>query len=182
MKKLTGQFDFYNPQTHQAVCPIDPDGPKSIDLLLKQIGQIDCEIVGEIAMPIDLFIKVYLVQLPKWLKYKEDDGDSSTTIIHDFADEKDRVRLETFQSRHMVHTRVYTRYIACEDVVDDDIERGLLPCVYDSEDKSDSDDPKPIWVGKRDEKQMGLWDGHKVAEKWLDENYPNWRNPTAYWS
>lgn len=176
MNLLTGRFfKAYDPGEHTAVCPINKryDDEK----LLLKLSQIGCEVLGEIAMPIDIGVHYFHVKLPEWLKLQEATEDGN----HFFTDDKGNPRMRT-ELDYFNHTNVWTRYRPWEFITEEQL---MLPCVVDAQrvedDEENEDNPGVIWIGPRSPDST-LIDLKAQAQQWLDTKYPNWRDPMAYWT
>lgn len=153
------RIPWYDPSSHVAVCPARTDGADDLIVKLHQIG---AEVLDELALPVDMGMRLFRVKLPEWLKLSEYcEGD------YYFNDAKKRMRMfiDVTDSRSVeLPTRYHATYWSNGENV---------PAAHDSE------DGKRLWryegIGEEQ-------DGYIAAEAWLDANYPDWRNPMAYWS
>lgn len=78
---------------------------------------------------------------------------------------------------------VFTRYsIGDTYLVDKRLSEPIHVTVFDAENLGENVDIEefvPIWVGKSE--AFGP-EARKEAETWLNERYPRYRNPMAYWT
>jgi len=111
-------------------------------------------------------------------------------------DEKGRTRLRINTALYC-STVVFTRYWPGDKMhySEDNGIGELIPVVYDFEKATEDDEESSIiWqkedITEKDRKEAidagsDLFGGGPcrwICEKWLDGNYPDWRDPTAYWS
>lgn len=178
---MTYKYQFYDAATHTCICPVNRHYKTEEDqkLMFTQLEQLGASVLCQIEMPFDAGFDYYHVQLPAWLKYQQDDEDDGT--MWEFFDEKGRMRIRIHNSL-VPGITIFTRYWPSDYIRDTD---GLKPCVYDIDippDEFDEDNEKQlIWQGENKER-LALREIRKPAEEWLDQNYPDWRNPMAYWS
>ena len=152
----------------------------AIDEKIWQLQRLGCKVCGEIQMPLDLQTRFFYTKYPSWLEAKEDDEDP---CIISLTDSKGRHRGRVITTPVMQGTSVFTRYWPTD--YHESLGK-LLPCVIDIE-ESEEDDEKVIWVDEHYDKVEGagvgsIWDNRDLACKWLDANYPNWKDPMAYWT
>lgn len=176
---------WYDLKTHTAVFPIQ--NYKSMDFknrLIWQLEQIGVELLENIDVPIDISAELRHGKLPDWLRLlpEDDEEDFLSSRIRDFLDEEERIRLRIIVfGIGMVSTHVMTRYFAHEFFAPGEsiADRFPLPAVFDSQNCDDKDDKlSPIWVA---DKPCEYLQDIKLAEDWLDENFPCWRDPMRYW-
>lgn len=177
MNLLQGKFEFWNKDTRICVCPVNYGyRAGDWDELIKNLTAMKFEIVGEIDMPINFGYRFLVAKIPDWLYVEADDD---YPHFYAFKDPKGSVRFRVVGDNFMSSV-VFTRYWPGDTMN----EQGeLVPCVYDLEsDDMDLDDPEPIWLGERDESRFLGGRNNAPAAIWLDANYPDWRDPMAYWS
>lgn len=154
-------ISWYEPSTHIAVCPTRTDGADELLVKLKQIG---AEVLDELALPVDLGLRLFRVKFPAWLEY---DGYCEEDDDYVFRDRlRVRVIVGTARRTAFYYVTFKTKYYARSSTA-----TGSRAIVIDSENDSE------IWSTSR-----GEANGWLVAESWLDANYPDWRNPMAYWT
>jgi hypothetical protein len=171
---------FWNPSKRLLVCPYnvyynDKEATKTFLWQLKRVG---CKLVKEIKMPINLWHRFFLVKVPKSLSLEYDEQDSGT---YSFEDEKERPRLRVTAIQIMLGTHVWTRYLPQHEFQC----KGspvFIPCVIDVEKKDEFDESEAVmWRGNNKDALL-LYEREAEAAKWLNKNYPEWKDPLAYWS
>jgi hypothetical protein len=173
---------IWNPSKRQLVCPhntyySDKEGTK---LLLWQLERLDCKLVKEIKMPIEMWHKFYLVKVPKFLTLEEnEDGEGG---VYSFKDEKGRARLRVTAMQMFFATHVWTRYLPQHEFTRNG-SPVFVPCVIDTEKSDEFDEVKAVmWKGKKGDEMLLLYEREGKAAEWLNKNYPDWKDPLAYWS
>jgi hypothetical protein len=102
-----------------------------------------------------------------------------------YNDSKNRCRMRVVTKFPMMTTSIFTRYYPQYDFLE---KAGGRPAsmVYDLEtidQDSDEDDPDVIWSKElRAEETIPFNETEKPAKEWLDKHYPDWKDPTAYWT
>jgi len=169
----------------KAICNQETQGQKSFvnsETLPVQISAEDRRILedagvkfGEKVEGDNLF---QYVELPEgWKKVPTDHSMWSNLV-----DDKGRKRASIFykaafydRDAHLLTSRRYNYYFDYERQEKDGV--GVTNI-------TDGDKPihttEPITVGDRESYEVSS-EANKLAEAWLDANYPNWRNANAYW-
>lgn len=167
-------YPTYDPKTRTCICPIvDRDDDHTLDNM-KRIG---IKILKQIELPFEFNAKFYYCMLPEWLSLDEEDVQSySHGSFLEFKDKQNRSRLRVMLGLPMSGTVVFTRYAPTWD------HTHINPAVRDAEkihgDEEFVGDEGIIWKTER----MGSFDPFSEASKWLDQHYPDWRDPMAYWT
>jgi hypothetical protein len=171
---------FWNPSKRLLVCPYNTyyNDKEATKTFLWQLKRIGCKLVKEIKMPINLWHRFFLVKVPKFLSW-DDDPESEGTFT--FKDEKGRARLRVTAMQMVMNTHVWTKYLPQHEFTRNG-KAIFVPCVIDLEKTDEYDETAAVvWKGK----DNGLFFPSEMnvqAAKWLDENYPLWKDPLAYWS
>lgn len=182
------KIELHDPSTRTCVFPLHTryGSPGSKIEKLKQIGFSNIE---KIEMPIYFWVTFVKATYPENFHCEEDDAG---VLGFNIYDEKDRDRVSVDFSFTM-DTKIATRYFVatCFDKKHEIIDSQytwIHILVVDSEESGeelthqdyDLDcGGKIIW--KRTKKFKTFEDADADGEKWLDEHYPDWKNPAAYW-
>lgn len=128
----------------------------------------------------DLFVNVVLPD--GWKKQA-----TSHSMHSDLLDEKGRVRATIFYkaafydrraNMRMCHRYGIDGYVSC-DADGNDVEYGKH--THFKTVVTDGDTALRV-IGMREDKDYTTGDIlDREAQEWLDKNYPDWRNPLAYW-
>jgi hypothetical protein len=179
-------YDFYNKEANTAVLPIPPE-INDLDHLMWQLGKLGVTILEEIKIPVDIPHRFYHVSLPHFLHMspESEDEESTRAKVLDFLDEKGRMRLRIILSLPLMNVILSTRYVPYERMITNGSD-SFVQAVYDmeqiGEDEEDFNDLEPIWQHSVKDSMPWNPDGLSIAKEWLDANYPDWQDPTAYWS
>ena len=153
------------------------------DLIFWQLDRMDVEILDEIKMPLDFNMSFFRAKIPEFLvpqsRVAKKDGVSLESSV--FVDDRGRIRLSINLGFIIFSTIVKTRYYpGSVFFANDNGEKDH--CRIAAYDRNNPDcHPATIWRGECDPKD--IIDGSELtkARIWLDEVYPDWRDPMAYW-
>lgn len=189
MKEIVAQhpsvFQWWQPKIRRLICPVSTHHDYQQTELNKkvlQLEQLGCSIEGRIYIPLNLDIAFLAITLPAFLSLKEFEEDEDENVFC-FEDQHKRERLRIYSYGLLANTNVWTRYLPQRDFRKDG-KFICVPCVIDTHviDEDDPEECRVIWhAPERDPKTNELlFTPETEAEKWLDEHYPNWRDPSAY--
>lgn len=174
MNKLTGKFDFWDSKTKTLVMPLHADFEK-LDHTIWQIQQLGINLLGEIDMPISLGLRFLVGTIPEQFSIDRDD---EFPEFYSLQDKKGRQRLRVITKYPMATTTVFTRYYIDRDYTKFPSSARVID-IQESQYDENFEDEKVIWRGEVPEDSS---DFRQIASVWLDKNYPDWQDPTAYWS
>lgn len=173
------RYEWYDKNRHTVVCPFNLMYDDQRISKIRQLEQLGGQIIGEIDTAVDFSVQFILYKLPEWLKLDEEADEHQ---IYEFVDKKDRHRLRVCGSLIMAHTNIWTKYHPQSRMSNDC--KKMIATVQDLEqidlDLDDTDEEGIVWEQSSD--HTVIKDAQEPAEAWLDKNYPDWRNPTAYWT
>jgi hypothetical protein len=179
-------FDWWQADTRAMICPFpyrwseEKRNKEEILHGLWALERIGAKISGEVYMPLNLGVRFFHVIMPAWLNGEQDEEQPD---IFYFKDDEGMTRVRVITQTIMPTTTVFTRYWPSD--YREGFER-LVPCVVDVQ-ESEEDEEKLLWIDKLANNDangliLSVWDIRGLAEKWLDENYPDWKDPLAYWT
>ena len=191
-------YEWYDEGEHRIICPLrnnyDEDDRQT---RVKQLEQLGGQILGEIDVPLDFQLQFIAYKLPDWLRLSDDHdrdegmGSNEYHRMFTFVDAKDRQRLRVACNLLMPHTNIWTKYHAHSRIKHVKNAKGkrdmeLWAMVQDLEKMDpdldgDDDEESIIWEARADDRDA-LRGENALAVQWLNEHYPDWRNPTAYWT
>lgn len=166
--KIIGpHFHWFDQENKTIVCPIKVD---DLDETLKNLDALGGKILGQIEMPIDLLYHFYHYKLPdNFSLYIENEEDEELMTVYQFVDENLRARLRTTVSSIFLGTNIWNRFHLHQDLTEDNSD--LIFYVDDLNRHIKDESPRYVFQSLNEED----------AIDWLDENYPDWKNPSKYW-
>ena len=177
-KHIGDVMPVYDPKTRIVCLPLSTYDIEKHDACLTQLKQLGLTNISKIFVPVPLKTNFYCGKVPLFLALDISDEESNYLGIYTFCDSKNRSRFRVaFSSSLFVNTYVWTRYHPSTKFCYE-----AYPCVYDVE-GDETEEGDIIWINKKVPKKSSL--GETVTElstQWLNKNYPDWRNPKAYWS
>lgn len=170
------KYEYLDRAHNRCVCPItrkfEITTPNHlsywVDADCAKLEKLGFKLVQEIEIPVELPQKYFLYEYPPDFEV-EVDQEGSYYAIHFKKAGKTRVRIITGM---LASTAIFTRYYQQRDL----IEGQILDVVIDVQESGEGehDEPKIIWQENPND--------NVDIDTWLNTNFPNWEDPTAYWT
>jgi hypothetical protein len=173
---------WWDGEKRKMVFPVETKfDPERAERSVENLEKILVAPLSRIAMPLFFTTAYFVGTVPETLRVEQDEESPEIFYV---KDEDDRTRIRVCVSSVMPGTVVFTRYWPHDVMADGD----LVPCVYDLEKIDEHDDEAGVIFKDGRSREERAQDGGFLTNessaciKWLRENYPNWKDPLAYWS
>lgn len=168
-QEARGQQSFVNSTT----LPTDMSGENTKTILegfgVKFLGEVESDPMFQ------------YVELPSSWKLQPTDH----SMWSDLLDDKGRKRAAIFYKAafyaRSARLSLSVRYSCCRDYDKQDSDNVAVASVYDGSKILYTTEPIELPAEKTTEYYDVGDSADKAARQWLDEHYPDWKNPSAYW-